>query len=107
MGQQGATLSGERRNSALFLDVWEPVDRLFAPILEREFHDTLRTIAAALDAEPVDWSATRALAKRAGDLQPAPPRTRPPRAWREQLVRGPHRLLLRTQRDEPASADAD
>ncbi len=83
--------------AALYLDAFEPVDRLFAPILEREFHDTLQAIATALAEEPVDWTETRNLAKRAGDLQPSPRRSRPPRVWLEQLVRGPHHLLLRAQ----------
>lgn len=82
---------------ALFRDAWAPVDRLFRPVLEPDFLVCLEALAAALEAAPVDWSKARELAKRAGDLQPSPRRGRPPRPWLDQLVRGPHHLLLRAQ----------
>ena len=83
--------------ATLYGDVWEPVDRLFAPILEREFHRTLQQIAAGLEDESVDWSVLRVLAKRAGDLLQAPRRSGPPRAWLDQMVRGPNHLMVRGQ----------
>ena len=93
--------------STLFRDAWSRIDAAFRPVLSRELCATLESLDAVLGRSPVDWQEVRALARRAGDLQPSPPRSRPARTWLDQLVRGPHHLLLRSQTLEPGASAPD
>lgn len=92
----------EDRDSAvemtrLFREAWHGVRRVFTPILPKPAIEILDGIDAELESTPPDWSAVRHEAAEARAHLPNLGERSAPRAWLDQIVLGPHHLLVRSQ----------
>lgn len=81
----------------LFREAWHGVRAVFTPILPRAAVEILDALDLELDAEPPDWSAVRRKATDARANLPNLGERNAPRAWLDQMVLGPHHLLVRRQ----------
>ena len=81
----------------LFREAWHGVRAVFTPILPRLAVEILDALDAELDSAPPDWSAIRRKATEARANLPNLGERSAPRAWLDQIVLGPHHLLVRRQ----------
>ena len=90
-------LDPAREMTALYREAWHGVRAVFTPILPPAAVSILDEVDAALDAAPPDWDAIRAAASVARTELPNLGERSAPRAWLDQIVLGPHHLLVRRQ----------
>lgn len=86
-----------REMTALYKEAWHGVRAVFTPILPTEAVAIFDRIDAALEADAPDWAEIRSTAGEARAALPDLGGRNAPRAWLDQIVLGPHHLLVRRQ----------